>query len=635
MFRQFKIGIRVSVAFAITFSLAIMAVLASSLSDFSAVVEDAEQRELAGYYKSFNGLIESQGRIAVMQSALVAGLPQVGAAFAEGDRDGLLTIVQDSYADLKKQYGVKQFQFHQPNAHSFLRVHKPEKFGDDLSSFRHTVVKVNQTKQPIQGVEKGVAGLGIRGVYPVEYAGRHLGSVEFGLTLGDKLLSSFKGQNGVEATLYVQGDSGFKTYASTWDAASADSEAIESAMYGQSVVGDVSNKDIPYAVYLAPVHDFSGKVVAVIELAMDRSEYLSQLANGRNKLVAIALFTLVAGLFLFGIVSRSIVGPLQRAATSMNDIASGHGDLTQRLAARGNDEVTIMARGFNAFASRIQELVKEVSGSTDQLAASADELSSVTTQTRDGVQRQKMEIDQVATAMTEMAATVQEVARNAAAAAEAAREANDEASAGKGVVDDTIQSIEVLANEVQGAAVVINQLAADSEAIGSVLDVIRGIAEQTNLLALNAAIEAARAGEQGRGFAVVADEVRTLAQRTQTSTREIQQMIEKVQGGARNAVSAMESGCELASASVSKAGDAGSSLGTINSAVSSINDMNMQIASAAEEQSAVAEEINRNIVNIGVVADETADGSEKTARSSEDLAQLGNQLQSIVGMFKV
>ncbi len=635
MFRQFKIGIRVSVAFAITFSLAIMAVLASSLSDFSAVVEDAEQRELAGYYKSFNGLIESQGRIAVMQSALVAGLPQVGAAFAEGDRDGLLTIVQDSYADLKKQYGVKQFQFHQPNAHSFLRVHKPEKFGDDLSSFRHTVVKVNQTKQPIQGVEKGVAGLGIRGVYPVEHAGRHIGSVEFGLTLGDKLLTSFKDQNGVEATLYVRGDSGFKTYASTWDAASADSEAIESAMYGQSVVGDASNKDVPYAVYLAPVHDFSGKVVAVIELAMDRSEYLSQLANGRNKLVAIALFTLVAGLLLFGIVSRSIVGPLQRAATSMNDIASGQGDLTQRLAARGNDEVTIMARGFNAFASRIQELVKEVSGSTDQLAASADELSSVTTQTRDGVQRQKMEIDQVATAMTEMAATVQEVARNAAAAAEAAREANDEASAGKGVVDDTIQSIQVLANEVQGAAEVINQLAADSEAIGGVLDVIRGIAEQTNLLALNAAIEAARAGEQGRGFAVVADEVRTLAQRTQTSTQEIQQMIEKVQGGARNAVTAMESGCELASASVSKAGDAGSSLGTINYAVSSINDMNMQIASAAEEQSAVAEEINRNIVNIGVVADETADGSEKTARSSEDLAQLGNQLQSIVGMFKV
>ncbi|NHZ69797.1 MAG: methyl-accepting chemotaxis protein, partial [Thermotogales bacterium] len=259
----------------------------------------------------------------------------------------------------------------------------------------------------------------------------------------------------------------------------------------------------------------------------------------------------------------------------------------------------------------------------------------VTSTTREGVQRQKSEIDQVATAMTEMAATVQEVARNAATAAGAARDANEEAGSGKRVVKETIQAINSLAGEVQSASDVINQLAADSEAIGGVLDVIRGIAEQTNLLALNAAIEAARAGEQGRGFAVVADEVRTLAQRTQTSTQEIQSMIEKVQSGARNAVNVMESGREQAAGSVSKAGEAGTSLETINSAVSAINDMNMQIASAAEEQSAVAEEINRNIVNIGIVADETADGSNKIANANEDLVRLGGQLQSIVSMFKV
>ncbi|VAW80451.1 Methyl-accepting chemotaxis sensor/transducer protein [hydrothermal vent metagenome] len=635
MFRQFKIGLRLSVAFAATFSLAIVAVLVSSLSDFSSVVEDAELRELASYSSSFNSLVESQGQIAIMLSALVADLPQVQAALAEGDRDGLLAIVKPAYDNLKTQYGVKQFQFHEPNAHSFLRVHKPEKFGDDLSPFRHTVVKVNQTRQPIQGVEKGIAGLGIRGVYPIEHAGRHLGTVEFGLTLGDKLLESFKRQSAVEATLYVPGDSGFNMFASTWKAPSAADESIRSAMNGQPVVNKINYQDTPYAVYLAPINDFSGKTVAVIELAMDRSDYLARLTSGRNRLVAIALMTLIAGLLLFSVISRGIVNPLRRAARGMDDIANGEGDLTQRLAARGNDEVTAMARGFNAFAARIQELVQQVRHSTDQLALSADDLSSVTTQTRDGVQRQKVEIDQVATAMTEMAATVQEVANHAITAAEAAREATGEADAGKRVVDENIQSIQALANEVQVASGVINQLAADSEAIGSVLDVIRGIAEQTNLLALNAAIEAARAGEQGRGFAVVADEVRTLAQRTQTSTQEIQAMIEKVQNGARNAVVAMDTGCQQAATSVSKAGEAGSSLNAINNAISAINEMNMHIASAAEEQSSVAEEINRNIVNIGMVADETADGSERIARSSEDLAHLGNQLQSIVSMFKV
>lgn len=636
MFRQFKIGARIAAVFAIVFTVAIISNFLVAMSNVTDVVNSAEHRELVSHYNTFTGLVDAKGEIAVMQSELIANLPQVRSAFAEQDRAGLLATVEAPYAELKKHYGVKQFQFHLPDATSFLRVHKPEKFGDNLSSFRHTVVQVNAERKPIHGVEKGVAGLGIRGVVPVESGGRHLGSVEFGLSLGNQLLETFKQRSGLDVALYVPDGSGFKQYASSWQAAiTKDNGVLEGAFQGQPVTREVDYKDVPYIVYLAPINDFSGKPVAVVELAMDRSAYLGQLADGRNHAIIGGVTALILGLVVFGWLGRSIVGPLQRAADSMNDIASGEGDLTQRLAARGNDEVSAMASGFNQFASRIQELVKQVSGSTDEMAGAVDDLNEVTSTTRDGVQRQRNEIDQVATAMTEMAATVQEVARNAAAAAEAARDANDEAGSGKRVVEETIQAINALATEVQGASDVINQLAADSEAIGGVLDVIRGIAEQTNLLALNAAIEAARAGEQGRGFAVVADEVRTLAQRTQSSTQEIQGMIEKVQGGARNAVSVMESGREQAADSVSKASDAGASLNTINAAVSAINDMNMQIASAAEEQSAVAEEINRNIVNIGTVADETAEGSNRIASANEDLARLGGQLQSIVSRFKV
>ncbi|HHJ17907.1 MAG TPA: methyl-accepting chemotaxis protein [Gammaproteobacteria bacterium] len=636
MFRQFKIGVRITAAFAIIFTLAILGNVVVTLSDSADVVHSAEQRELVSQYNAFTGLVDAKGEIAVMQSELVANLPQVKAAFAERNRVDLLATVEAPYARLRQQYGVKQFQFHLPDATSFLRVHKPGKFGDNLSSFRHTVVQVNKSHQPIHGIEKGVAGLGIRGVVPVESDGRHLGSVEFGLSLGEALLQTFRQRSGVDVTLYVPAGSGFRKYASSWDADIVeDGGTLGAAFNGDAATREVSYQESDYKLYLAPITDFSGKPVAVIELAIDRSQYLEQLAHGRNKAIASGITSLIIGLLVFGWLGRSIVGPLQRAAERMNDIASGEGDLTQRLAARGNDEVTAIANGFNQFASRIQEMVQQVGGSTDALAGAADDLEEVTSTTRDGVQRQRSEIDQVATAMTEMAATVQEVARNAATAAEAARDANEEAGSGKHVVEETIQAINALASEVQSASDVINQLAADSEAIGGVLDVIRGIAEQTNLLALNAAIEAARAGEQGRGFAVVADEVRTLAQRTQTSTQEIQSMIEKVQSGARNAVSVMESGREQAEGSVSKAGEAGSSLETINSAVSAINDMNMQIASAAEEQSAVAEEINRNIVNIGSVADETAEGSNRIASANEDLVRLGGQLQSIVSMFKV
>jgi methyl-accepting chemotaxis protein len=233
-----------------------------------------------------------------------------------------------------------------------------------------------------------------------------------------------------------------------------------------------------------------------------------------------------------------------------------------------------------------------------------------------------------------MAATSQEVARNTAAAANAARQADSETQAGREVVNQAIDAIDHLAQEVVSAADVIHRLEAESGKIGTVLDVIRGIAEQTNLLALNAAIEAARAGEQGRGFAVVADEVRTLATRTQESTQEIQKMIERLQTGAKSAVQVMEQGRSKAQVSVQQAARAGTSLDTIATAVSAISDMNAQIASAAEEQGAVAEEINRNITNISQIANQTASGAEQTATASAELAKLAARLQTHVGRFK-
>jgi methyl-accepting chemotaxis protein len=314
--------------------------------------------------------------------------------------------------------------------------------------------------------------------------------------------------------------------------------------------------------------------------------------------------------------------------------AMSQGDLTHKVSITGKDEFAWMCWEYSEARKGFMTLVKEMLGSSDQLAA-AEELSAITEQANRGVMRQQGEIEQVATAMNEMSATVSEVSKNAANAASAATDADDRAKDASAVVNTTVETINNLASEVERASEMIENLKGDSLSIGAVLDVIRDIAEQTNLLALNAAIEAARAGEQGRGFAVVADEVRTLASRTQQSTREINDMIEKLQNGANQAVSVMEAGRTKAVESVEQAAKAGEALEAITGVVDNIKSMNMQIASAAEEQSATAEEINRNIVNISEVAQETAAGSQQTASASDELARLASDLQGHVVKFKI
>jgi len=369
--------------------------------------------------------------------------------------------------------------------------------------------------------------------------------------------------------------------------------------------------------------------------AQESTTLLERVLDARNVMVVLFIVGLIVGVGCAFLISSIVVKPLKEAVHAMNDIAEGDGDLTRRLSANGKDEIAQLGLAFNKFAIKVHGVVSEVMNSTSQLSSAAAELSAVTTQSSSSISQQQMETEQVATAMNEMTSTVQEVANHAEQAASAANDANIESQNGNKIVTDSISSINVLANEIGNASDVIGQLEKDSEEIGSVLDVIRGIAEQTNLLALNAAIEAARAGEQGRGFAVVADEVRTLASRTQSSTQEIQAMIEQLQQGAHNAVNVMSASQSRASETVEFASDSGTALSSISSSVARINDMNLQIASASEEQSSVAEEINQNVVHITDIATETSRSMQKIAESSDELATLSAYLDELVGSFKV
>jgi methyl-accepting chemotaxis protein len=327
--------------------------------------------------------------------------------------------------------------------------------------------------------------------------------------------------------------------------------------------------------------------------------------------------------------------PLTELRDRIIDIAEGDGDLTRRLDVTANNEFGQLATAFNTFLDKLSELIRAVRGAGQRIGGAADEMQLVTEETRSGMHQQQAELSQMVTAISQLSVSVNEIAQRATDAEQAAKGAHQEAGAGQSEVDTTIESISLLASEIDRTAEIVSTVKHDSLGIGGVLDVIKGIAEQTNLLALNAAIEAARAGEQGRGFAVVADEVRTLATRTQESTAEIHRIIEKLQAGADRAASAMQAERERSHDAVEQARRAGSALGSITQAVTIIHDVNSQIASATEQQGASASMMSNNVNAINEVSERAALATEQAASEGGKVAGMAVELNGLISRFKI
>lgn len=369
----------------------------------------------------------------------------------------------------------------------------------------------------------------------------------------------------------------------------------------------------------------NGEGVAAITLGEQRSWQ-------QGAIIAIGL--LICAVLVVGFPAL-VTRPLHNLLNRIEQIADGDGDLRVRLEVMSRDELGRLSEAFNRFLDKLQPLIKEVGRVTGEVADSAKNLAGMAAANDRLINSEHAAVDQVSTAATEMSTAVHEVARNAQNAADVARTAEVQSREGAQVVGATIHAIRQLAQEVESASDTIQTLEQETANIGAVLAVIKGIAEQTNLLALNAAIEAARAGEQGRGFAVVADEVRALAARTQDSTKDIQNMIERLQGGVQNAVKAMQSGSVKARDSVERAAGVDDALSATGDSVARINDMAAQIATACEEQSAVTEEIARNISDIRDLSNEAAQTSEQSTQASQRLSELSFGLAQLVGRFRV
>jgi len=350
-------------------------------------------------------------------------------------------------------------------------------------------------------------------------------------------------------------------------------------------------------------------------------------------IISVAIIAGLLTVLLAWLLTRSIVTPLRTAIETAEIIASGN--LTKPILVEGTDEPARLLTALATMQGNLRKTIEQISGSATQLASAAEELSAVTEEASRGLQQQNNEIEQAATAVNEMTSAVEEVARNAVSTSEASEQSNQAARAGRDRVVETVEAIQAMTHDVQGTSALMEGLATQGRDIGQVLDVIRAIAEQTNLLALNAAIEAARAGEAGRGFAVVADEVRALAHRTQQSTREIEKMVAGIQNGTGEAVQSMQQSNQRTQDTLERARAAGVALEQITQSINLINERNLVIASASEEQAQVSREVDRNLVNIRDLASQSADGANQTSVASHELSRLAVDLSALVARFVI
>ncbi|QDU35471.1 Methyl-accepting chemotaxis protein CtpH [Poriferisphaera corsica] len=602
----------------------------------------AEQNELHENGLKVLGAIGAEERMAVSLAEVVAGNAEARRMFAAKDRAGLWGMYGEGFGKMKEVYGVRQFQFHLPPAESFLRVHKQKKYGDDLSGFRKTVVMANETKRPVSGLEKGVAGLGIRGVVPMfDVAGGHVGTVEFGMSIDQQFFDELKEEGGVDYVMYMrQGEAGkaggvLEVFASTMGEVDLlDGENLAVALDGEEHIYHIEYEGNPTAVFTTVIRDYQGEIVGVLEVVKDRSEYMAirkQIQYATMLICALTLLVSIAatGWFLRVMVKR----PIDEVAGAMERMADG--DMRFRFEVSKKDEIGHLQRSYNTFADRVSDVISKVGESAQEVALAAEEVAETSDHIADGMREQASQIEQTASAVEELSVSVDEVATQSHDATQEAIRSGEVANQGGAAVKQTIDDINEVSERVKHGAESVNQLGERGQQISEILTFINEIADQTNLLALNAAIEAARAGEYGRGFAVVADEVRSLADRTTKATNEIALSIKTMQSETADAVELMNRSCEHVQVGVEHVSEAGDYLEEIVASADMVAKKVEGIATASQQQALASEQIAQAVESISSVTKQSQDATEQAATAGHNLAKRAEGMMEVISGFRI
>jgi len=634
MFDNIQLWIKITIS--MTLSLVVIGGILTftNLHNMQELILVAEQRELKGYVENISNGIEAETRLAEAMSALVANIPLVQKNFALGDREALKELLLPGYPILSKQYGVRQFQFHRPPATSFLRLHKPEKFGDDLSSFRHTVTQTNKEKEATRGLESGVAGLGSRGMVPVfDSAKKHIGSVEFGMSFGQPFFDAFKKKYGVEASLHQYRDKSFKTFASTLENDQGLSTLkLKLALDGKAQLDYYTMNGISYAVMAKAVNDYSGRPIGVIEIAMDRSHYLNTINKSKSTAMIVGLLALLFGVLLSFLSAKTIVRRIKKVIVILNQIAGG--DLTVSVTNVSKDEIGQLAQAAKQMQQQLSQVVDNVHHHADSVYSASQQISSEVGGQAATSSELSASVTEITSTMEELSASSSQISEHANAVVDIANYTLTSSKQGLDAVQGVQQRISGIQEDNEISLQEIVELGSKSKEISKIMDIINSLADQTKLIAFNAALEASSAGEAGKRFGVVAAEIRRLADSVTESTGEIEGKVNEIQQSISRLVITSEKGEKGIEQGMSESAQTSNHLSELVNSADETSTSAQQISLSTRQQKTASDQVVVALREIVTATTHTRDAVAHISDVSQNMTSLSADLKSLVGQFK-
>ncbi|NCA69821.1 MAG: methyl-accepting chemotaxis protein [Sphingobacteriia bacterium] len=632
MFKQIRLWANILLIIGTAIVIAITTLTLVSLDNLRTLSQTAEQAELRQYATMIQSQIKDEVRLAEALSTLVANIPEVQARFAAGDRAWLAAQLHAGYQILERDFGAAQFQFHTPPATSFLRLHMLDKFGDDLSSFRHSVVDTNKKQVAHRGLEVGVGGLGARGVVPVMEGDRHLGSVEFGISFGQSFFDDFKRDHQVDLALYLVRDAEIETFASTYgEHAFLDQETLRAIFAGATQFVELEHDGTPIAVLGQAIRDYSGTPFGVIEIVMDRGHYAATLTKTRLEAalvgVLVALFSIGIALFTAHAITRRI----RQLGAGIERIAQG--DLSGTLIVEGRDEIADLSRLAETMRCHLGTLVAGVEVNANSVHAASREISQAVDGQAATSSEMSASVAEITSTVEELSASSSQIAEYSESVVAIAGRTYEDSLRGSEAMQQLVEKMERIGEDNQAALDEILALGTRSKEISKIMEIIDTVADQTRLIAFNAALEAASAGESGKRFGVVAAEIRRLADSVSESTEEITGKVAEIQESINRLVISSEKGASGIQHGIADTAKAAKMLLSLVEAANESSSSAQQISLSTQQQRTASTQVVVALREIVTASSETAQAVRQIAQVASDMSRLSSDLKARMDRF--